>query len=296
MQPMVDYLGWLGRDSPREPSATHLRSLDRLGEFFAEKMDAADAGVVTAALQAAATRFINVAALGNSIPAPAPPTPWPEASPFEAALLAGSQHEAFAVVNRCIENGRSLIGVELHVVQPSLYHIGEEWQANRVSVAKEHMATAIAVSGDELMGLLRSPPSAMIDRRVLLACVAGNNHSVGLRTVADAFQLTGWDVQYLGADVHGVNHPAGRGVECPYRGIVGGLCPASAGCQGNRRAVGRTLRNFTTCRDHRRTCHQPLQPSGRRGGSGRVRRRRVGGRRRSRPRHWRIADRAVVCI
>ena len=51
------------------------------------------------------------------------------------------------------------------------------------------------------MGLLRSPPPAPIDRRVLLACVAGNHHAVGLRMVADAFQLAGWDVQYLGANV-----------------------------------------------------------------------------------------------
>lgn len=201
LQPMVDYLCWLGSVlAARSIPADHiLRSLDLLGEFFTEHMDAADAGVVIAALQAAA-RSMNVAAQGEPVPAPAPPTPWPEASSFEAALLAGSQHEAFAVVNRCIENGRSLIGVELHVVQPSLYHIGEEWQANRVSVAKEHMATAIAVSV-MTMGLLRSPPPATIDRRVLLACVAGNNHSVGLRMVADAFQLAGWDVQYLGADV-----------------------------------------------------------------------------------------------
>ncbi len=202
LQPMVDYLCWLASVlAARSIPADHiLRSLDLLGEFFAEHMDAADAGVVTAALQAAGTRSMNVAAQGEPVTAPAPPIPWPEASSFEAALLAGSQHEAFAVVNRCIENSHSLIGVELHVVQPSLYHIGEEWQANRVSVAKEHMATAIAVSV-MTMGLLRSPPSATIDRRVLLACVAGNNHSVGLRMVADAFQLAGWDVQYLGADV-----------------------------------------------------------------------------------------------
>jgi methylmalonyl-CoA mutase cobalamin-binding domain/chain len=51
------------------------------------------------------------------------------------------------------------------------------------------------------VGLLRSPPAAMIGKRVLLACVAGNHHTVGLRMVADAFQLAGWDVQYLGADV-----------------------------------------------------------------------------------------------
>ena len=129
------------------------------------------------------------------------------------ALLAGCQREALAVVNRCIDSGHSLVDVELHVIQPSLYHIGEEWQANRVSVAKEHMATAIALSV-MTMGLLRSPPPAAIDRRVLLACVAGNHHAVGLRMVADAFQLAGWDVQYLGADVptRG-DHSAGRGVD-----------------------------------------------------------------------------------
>jgi methanogenic corrinoid protein MtbC1 len=36
---------------------------------------------------------------------------------------------------------------------------------------------------------------------VLLACVEGNNHTIGLRMVSDAFQLAGWDVQYLGASV-----------------------------------------------------------------------------------------------
>jgi methanogenic corrinoid protein MtbC1 len=36
---------------------------------------------------------------------------------------------------------------------------------------------------------------------VLLACVAGNQHTIGLRMVADAFQLAGWDTQYLGANV-----------------------------------------------------------------------------------------------
>jgi len=44
-------------------------------------------------------------------------------------------------------------------------------------------------------------PAPLINRRVLLACVEGNNHSVGLRMVTDNFQLTGWDVQYLGANV-----------------------------------------------------------------------------------------------
>ncbi len=202
LQPMVDYLCWLSSVlAARAIPVDHIaQSLDLFGEFFAEHMDAADAGSVIGALHAARTQFLNAEIEGNTAPPLAPVDPWPEATPFEVALLAGCQREALAVVHRCIDSGHSLVDIELHVIQPSLYHIGEEWQTNRVSVAKEHMATALALS-IMTVGLLRSPPPAAIDRRVLLACVAGNHHAVGLRMVADAFQLTGWDVQYLGADV-----------------------------------------------------------------------------------------------
>ena len=202
LQPMVDYLCWLNSVlNARAIPADHIaQSLDLLGEFFAERMDVADAGLVVGALREARTQFLNAEADGSPAPPLALADPWPEAIPFETALLAGSQREAWAVVNRCIDNGHNIVDIELHVIQPSLYRIGEGWQANRVSVAKEHMATALALS-IMTMGLLRSPPPVAIDRRVLLACVAGNHHSVGLRMVADAFQLAGWDVQYLGADV-----------------------------------------------------------------------------------------------
>jgi methanogenic corrinoid protein MtbC1 len=202
LQPIVDYLCWLGDVlAARAIPVDHLaQSLDLLGDFFAEHMDTTEAHLVTAALRAARTRFVQAQAQGTLVPLPTSPEAWPQAAPFEEALLAGSRHQALTVVNHCFDSGRSLIGVEQHVVQPSLYHIGEEWQANRVSVAKEHMATALALSV-MTTGLLRSPPPVSINRRVMLACVAGNEHSVGLRMVADAFQLAGWDVQYLGADV-----------------------------------------------------------------------------------------------
>jgi MerR family transcriptional regulator, light-induced transcriptional regulator len=51
------------------------------------------------------------------------------------------------------------------------------------------------------VALLRSKLPAPISRRVLLACVAGNHHTIGLRMVADSFQLAGWEIQYLGGDV-----------------------------------------------------------------------------------------------
>ncbi len=200
LSPMLDYLCWLGRvlEARAVPVGHVALSLEWLAAFFDEHMDAQEAVVVTSALRAARAGFLNSA---DAPPAPLKaPVPWPEATPFEASLLAGNQIEALAIMDRCKDNGQGLVDVELHVIQPALYWIGGKWEANQVTVAREHMATAIAQSV-MTMGLLQSPLPAPNGKRVLLACVEGNNHAVGLRMVADAFQLAGWDVQYLGSNV-----------------------------------------------------------------------------------------------
>lgn len=200
LQPMVDYLCWLNSVLVARsiPAGQLGLSLDWLAEFFVANMDAASSAMVAAALHAARDQFL---AAGNSpVMPPVAPTAWPETATFETALLAGNQREALAVVNRCIDSGHSLVEIEMHVIQSALYQIGEKWQANQVTVAQEHMATAI-VQSVMTLALLRSPPPALINKRVLLACAEGNNHAIGLRMVADAFQLGGWGVQYLGANV-----------------------------------------------------------------------------------------------
>ena len=42
-----------------------------------------------------------------------------------------------------------------------------------------------------------APP---VRRKALFACVQGNHHALGLRLVSDAFEVNGWEVQFLGAD------------------------------------------------------------------------------------------------
>jgi len=199
VQPMVDYLCWLADVlAARAVPVEHLAlSLDWLGEYFTEHMASADGAIVAAALLTARDRFLQA---DRPVAPPKLPVSWPESVAFEAALLAGDQPGATAILESCFECGRSLVEVELHIIQPALYQIGEKWQANQVSVAQEHLATAMAQSV-MTMGLLNSPPSPTINKKALLACVEGNHHAVGLRMVADAFQLVGWNVQYLGANV-----------------------------------------------------------------------------------------------
>ncbi len=201
IQPMADYLRWLSTVlSARDVPAEHLPlSLDWLSEFYADAMPDEDGAIVVAALNRAKTEFLkpNDALAGIY---QAMPEAWAECAAFEQALLVGDRHRAAALVERCLEPGHSVVDVELHVIQPALYGIGQKWQDNQVTVDQEHLATAISQAIMlQILQNVEVPPSN--GRSVLLACVQGNKHMVGLQMVADAYQLAGWEVQFLGADV-----------------------------------------------------------------------------------------------
>ncbi|WP_313954233.1 cobalamin-dependent protein [Accumulibacter sp.] len=192
------YLGWLAQvlSSRGIPGDSLPRSLEDLEVFFAGQLGSAAAPVIAAL---AAGR----AALAGGLAAPAYdrpcPSPWEEAEAFGDALLDGKGRDASALFNQALDRESSLPAAEVHVIQPALYEVGRRWQENRVSVAQEHLATAMAQT---LMarGFGRVEPAPDNGHKALFACPEGNHHSIGLRMVADAFEIAGWSVHYLGAN------------------------------------------------------------------------------------------------
>jgi methylmalonyl-CoA mutase cobalamin-binding domain/chain len=71
---------------------------------------------------------------------------------------------------------------------------------NRVNVALEHYCTAAT---QVVMARLSSQVFAAerIGRTMVATCVGDELHEVGLRMVADFFEMAGWDALYLGANV-----------------------------------------------------------------------------------------------
>jgi methanogenic corrinoid protein MtbC1 len=88
----------------------------------------------------------------------------------------------------------------LGVIQRAQHEIGRLWQANRVSVAEEHIATGISQLAVSLLypSLPRAPANG---RHALVACVGGEWHDLGARMVADFYEMAGFSVRYLGANV-----------------------------------------------------------------------------------------------
>jgi methanogenic corrinoid protein MtbC1 len=117
------------------------------------------------------------------------------------AQLSGDRREALRVViEQGIGCGASAFDVQVEVIQAAQREIGRLWQENQISIAEEHMATAI--SHTALAHLYdHAPRSKSNGKRVTVACVQGELHDFPARLVADTLDLSGFDVHYLGASV-----------------------------------------------------------------------------------------------
>ncbi len=135
-------------------------------------------------------------------PAPAPSIDRSaHAEPAEVALehtraLDGSALER--ELRRTI--ARQGIPAFLEEVVPALMHrVGAEWQAGRLTVAHEHLASAVVVA--LIHEAMRSVPESADAERLLVATPVGEQHAIGAALAAAAAALDGWTIIYLGVNV-----------------------------------------------------------------------------------------------
>lgn len=209
------YVEWLGRlfaglgfseDSVPETLAT-------LREGIAAALPPGPAATVLACIEAAAGQadaagsaaraFVagNAPAAGGTpgagIGQEAPPGP--RANAYLAALLAGDRGRAAELVMGLVEAGTPVRTVYLEVFEASQYELGRLWLAGEISVAQEHYCTAATQAiMSRLYPLIFATPRR--GKRLVAASVGGELHEIGIRMVADLFELDGWDSYYLGAN------------------------------------------------------------------------------------------------
>jgi methanogenic corrinoid protein MtbC1 len=115
------------------------------------------------------------------------------------ALLAGEKGKCIETVNGLLEKGITLYDLYIRLFQRSMYQVGELWEQNRISVAVEHLATAITESLLTLVYPLIFS-AEHVGRKAVISCVAGEYHQLGGKMAADVFELNGWDGYFLGAN------------------------------------------------------------------------------------------------
>jgi methanogenic corrinoid protein MtbC1 len=104
-----------------------------------------------------------------------------------------------------LEEGLPLAALYQEVITPAMYELGRLWERGAITVADEHLATALT---HRVLGALTPPAFAgqALEKdspkpRAMLAAVQGEQHALGLRMAADLLEGAGCEAIYLGADV-----------------------------------------------------------------------------------------------
>ncbi len=115
------------------------------------------------------------------------------------ALLAGDEPGVEAALAEAGRRGADLSEVARDLIGPALEELGRMWRAGDVSIAEEHLATTLVSRAfARLAAPLPAPPLGA--PRLLLSCLAGEFHELGLRIVAEVARNAGWQAEVLGAN------------------------------------------------------------------------------------------------
>lgn len=115
-------------------------------------------------------------------------------------LLKGNRAGCSSVARQYLAKNPSIKDLYEEVFKVSLYEIGRLWETNQITVATEHMATAITEGVlNELFEQII--PEKKYNKKVVVTCVEGENHQVGIKMVADVFEMKGWESFFLGTGI-----------------------------------------------------------------------------------------------
>lgn len=120
--------------------------------------------------------------------------------PLLVSLLAGDERGVERSLARAVERGSDLACVSRDVIGPALDEVGEMWARGEVSIAEEHLATALVYRAvtRHTASMPAPPPGAP---RLVLACLAGEFHELGAAIASLVARTCGWDTDLLGANV-----------------------------------------------------------------------------------------------
>jgi methanogenic corrinoid protein MtbC1 len=137
---------------------------------------------------------------------------------FLEAILKGQRKAATNLALETLKDGHTISDVYIDIFQESQYQIGRLWETNKITVAEEHMATAITQYViAQVYPLIESADT--VRGKMVVTGVEGEIHQIGANMVADVLESVGWDVRFLGTNM-------------PHQGILRAVEEHGAGAIG----------------------------------------------------------------
>ena len=196
MSSFEEYARWSSRllNARGIPVAHLLETLSAIRSHLTLSLPPSEVQLIAALVQAAQTACSAATALAS------PGIDLEDSrSVYLDAILTGQRKAALTVAKEALRS-MSIGGVYSDVLQEAMYEVGRLWESGRISVAIEHMATAItqAVMGQLFLSM---PASAHVRGKVVVTGVQGELHQIGAHMVADVLEADGWDVRFLGTNM-----------------------------------------------------------------------------------------------
>ena len=118
---------------------------------------------------------------------------------FLNGLLVGNRLLCSEIINKLVNEKVRINDIYENIIRAALYDVGDYWERGEISVASEHMASAIVESIlNELYSKIIS--KSRMDNTVVACSVENEAHQIGIKMVADIFEIHGWNVHFLGAN------------------------------------------------------------------------------------------------
>jgi MerR family transcriptional regulator, light-induced transcriptional regulator len=118
---------------------------------------------------------------------------------FLQSLLYGNRLKCTEITYNLIRCRLPVKNLYEDVLKTSMYTIGDLWEHGKISVATEHLASAIVekILNDVYPAIISTEKN---NKTVVLACVEHELHQIGIKMVADIFEMNNWNVLCLGAN------------------------------------------------------------------------------------------------
>lgn len=119
---------------------------------------------------------------------------------FLQGLLSADRQAAITVAKKAVPDLSRLNDFYLHVVRPAMYAVGAMWERGEISVAREHLASALVnrIMAVQYIELMESPEQSK--GKAVVTAAANEFHEIGATMVANALEADGWEITFLGAN------------------------------------------------------------------------------------------------
>jgi methanogenic corrinoid protein MtbC1 len=191
-----DYLTWLNDlfNSLGFAAGTAVTTIKFLCSACTDVLDPGDGEALLA--------FVNSATVIAEQPVPETSSSMddPRATRYLELILRERRQEAVAYIMSLHDAGTAIKDIYLSIFGPAQRELGRLWQLRKISVAQEHFGTAVTQ-----LTMARLYPHMFSgerkSRRMAAAGVGGELHELGIRMVADFFEMDGWDSRYYGSNL-----------------------------------------------------------------------------------------------